>query len=140
MKILILIILLAGVAYTLYIIFFARLSKNIQILNADEFENRLEATKDVQLIDVRTAREYIKYRIAGAINIDYLRVDFRKEIKKLDKNKPVMVYCHSGYRSKMVLPIFSNAGFKTINELNTGFSGWVKAEKPIENSSDISKQ
>ena len=89
-------------------------------------------TKEIQLIDVRTLREFKKYRIAGAINIDYLSSGFRKEIRKLDKTKSIMVYCLSGYRSKMVLPIFSKAGFTTIYELNKGFSGWLKAGKPIE--------
>ena len=121
-----------GVGYTVILNVFVRRSKQIHILNEDEFEKQLAATKDALIIDVRTPREYKKYRIAGAINIDYLNVNFRKEIKKLDKSKPVMVYCHSGYRSKMALPTLSKAGYKTIYELDTGFNGWFKANKPIK--------
>ena len=122
-----------GIIYTVCIIFFVRLSKqHFHILSVDEFEKRLTATKDAQVIDVRTPREFKKYRVAGAKNIDMLGLGFRKKIKKLDTTKPVMVYCLSGYRSKMVLPKFRRAGFTTIYELNAGFSGWLKAGKSIE--------
>ena len=131
-KILLLVILAVGAAYIVFIKLFIRLSKHIQILNADEFERQLAATKEAQIIDLRTPREFKKYRIAGAKNIDYLNSGFRKEIKKLDKSKPVMIHCHSGYRSKMALPNFCKAGFRTIYELDSGFSGWLKARKPIE--------
>jgi len=132
MNILLLSFLAAGVGYTVFLLVFNRLSKHIQMLNADEFEKQLEATKEAQLIDVRTHREFRKCHIAGAKNIDFLRVGFCREIKKLDKTKPVMVYCMSGYRSKMTLPAFCNAGFTAVYELNPGFSGWLKAGKPVE--------
>ena len=131
-KIFLLVFLAVGVIYTVFLVLFVRLSKHIQILNVDEFEKQMATTKDAQIIDVRTPREFKKYRIAGAININQLRTDFTREIKKLDKTKPVMIYCLSGYRSKMVLPKFCRAGFKTIYELNPGFHGWLKAGKNIE--------
>ena len=119
-------------AYILFSFIFAHSSKKVHVLDVDEFEKHLTATNGEQLIDVRTPREFKKYRIAGAKNMEYPGVDFRRQIQKLDKSKPVLVYCHSGYRSKMVIPIFCKAGFKTICELNIGFKGWMKAEKPIE--------
>jgi len=131
-KIILLVLAAVGVVYTVVLNVFVRSSKRIQILNVDDFEKQLTATKDAQIIDVRKPFEYNKQRIAGAKNIDYLSIDFRKEIKKLDKSKPTFVYCHSGYRSKMVLPTLSKAGFKIIYQLDSGFGGWVKAEKPIE--------
>ena len=94
LKITLLIILLVGVGYVIFLKLFVRLSKHIQILNVDEFENHLKITKDAQLIDVRTPREFEKHHIAGAKNIDFLNPGFRREIKKLDKSKPIMVYCH----------------------------------------------
>ena len=132
MKILLLIFLAVGIGYTVFLSVFNRSSKHIHILNVDEFEIQLEVTKEAQIIDVRTHSEFKKRHIAGAKNIDYLRVDFRREINKLDKTKPVMVYCMSGYRSKMTLPTLRNAGFTTIYELDSGFSGWVKAGKAVE--------
>ena len=131
-KVLLLFVLAVGVAYILFLKLFIRSSKHIQILSVDEFEKQLAATKEAQIIDVRTPREFKKYCIAGAKNIDYLNNSFHREIKKLVKTKPVMIYCHSGYRSKMALPNFCKAGFRTIYELDAGFSGWLKAGKTIK--------
>ena len=130
--ILLIVLLAVGVVYIVFLKLFIRSSKHIQILSVDEFEKQLAATKEAQIIDVRTPREFKKHRIADAKNIDYLNSGFHKEIKKLDKSKPVMLYCHSGYRSKMTLPNFCKAGFSTVYELDAGFSGWLKAGKPIE--------
>ena len=121
-----------GILYVLYLFVFIRSSKQVYIMDVDEFEKQMTATKEALLIDVRTSREFKKYHIEGAKNIDFLSYDFKKEIKKLDKSRPVMVYCHSGYRSKMVLPVFRRAGFKNLYELDGGFMSWLKAGKPVE--------
>jgi rhodanese-related sulfurtransferase len=120
-----------GIGYIVYLKLFLHNSNKVKVLDVEEFEAVLAANKDVLLVDVRTAREFKKYRIDGAINFDYLSINFRKEIKKLDKTKTVMVYCHSGYRSKMTMPIFCKVGFKTLYELDDGFMSWLKAKKPI---------
>ena len=117
--------------YIVYSFFFASSSKKVYIVDADEFEKQLKANNDEQLIDVRTPWEFKKKRIKGAINTEYPSVSFSTKIVALDKAKPVFVYCHSGYRSKMVIPILCKAGFKTIFELGDGFTSWVKAGKSV---------
>jgi thioredoxin len=107
-------------------------SGQIQHLGVDEFENQLIAVKGEQLIDVRTAQEFEKYRITSAINIDFRSSGFRREIEKLDKNKPVLVYCLSGGRSKSASKVLNDAGFKIIYELDAGINGWSKAGKTID--------
>jgi rhodanese-related sulfurtransferase len=110
---------------------FARLSVHIQCFNANEFEKQLTATKDGQLIDVCTPREFEKQHIPHAININYRRPDFCAEIEKLDKTKPVFIYCLSGVRSKLTAFVCKKAGFKNIYELNMGLKAWLKTGKPI---------
>ncbi|NNE77709.1 MAG: rhodanese-like domain-containing protein [Pricia sp.] len=57
--------------------------------------------KDAQLIDVRTPEEFSAGHIDGAVNINYLSSEsFTENINKLDKTKPVYVYCQMGGRSK----------------------------------------
>jgi len=107
-------------------------SQQIQNLNVDEFEKQLIATKGEQLIDVRTPQEFEKYRITSAKNMDLSNPDFRREIEKLDKTKPVLVYCLSGVRSKSAAKVFKEAGFKSIYELDRGINAWSKAGKPID--------
>ncbi len=87
-----------------------------------EFKIEIEKS-DVQLLDVRTVKEYSEGHIPGAINIDVNAFDFDEKIKTLDKNKNVAVYCRSGRRSKMAAEKLTASGFKVI-ELNTGFLSW----------------
>jgi len=103
-----------------------------QTIGVNEFEKQLVVTKGEQLIDVRTPQEFAESRIKNAKNIDFRSLDFRKEIEKLDKTKPVLIYCRSGVRSKSALAIFQNAGFKTVYNLDGGINAWSKAGKTIE--------
>ena len=117
---------------TLFLLFsFCSCGQN-QVLNTDEFEKQLIATKGEQLIDVRTPQEFEKYRIKSAKNIDFKSPDFRQKIEKLDKNKPVLVYCLSGNRSKSAAAVFIEAGFKTVYDLEGGINAWSKAGKLID--------
>jgi len=112
--------------------FFTCSSKQIQCLSVDEFEKQLIITKGEQLIDVCTQKEFEKYHIQGAKNIDFQSFGFRSEIRKLDKTKPILIYCLSGVRSKLTALMCKRAGFERIYELDPGLKGWLKAGKPVE--------
>jgi len=127
-------ILVSGLLMTIVscVRFFTCSSKKIQCLNVDEFERQMITIKGEQLIDVCTREEFEKYRLPGAKNIDYRSSVFRSEIGKLDKAKPVLVYCLSGVRSKLTALICKKAGFESIFELDPGLKGWSEAGKPVE--------
>jgi len=112
--------------------FFSCASQSIQTINVDEFEKQLIATKGEQLIDVRTPQEFAKYRIQSAKNMDIKDPGFRKAIEKLDKTKPVLIYCLSGARSKAAAEVCNELGFKTIYDLSGGINAWSRAGKPID--------
>jgi rhodanese-related sulfurtransferase len=80
--------------------------------------------QDVQLIDVRTSEEYSKGFIEEAQNIDYNSTDFANKISKLDKNKPVLLYCAMGGISSKASKIFKSLEFKKICDLKGGFLSW----------------
>ncbi len=117
---------------TLFLNIFCIASAQITTLSVDEFEQKLIETKAYQLIDVRTPQEFAKYRIKSAQNIDFRSPDFATNIEQLDKNKPVLIYCLSGARSKAALEKFKQAGFKTVFDLGGGINAWSKAGKPID--------
>lgn len=91
-------------------------------VDIDEFKTEISKS-GVQLVDVRTAKEYLEGHIPGAQNIDVNAPDFEEKIKVLDKKENVAIYCRSGRRSKMAANKLTAAGFKVI-ELNTGFLSW----------------
>ena len=86
--------------------------------------SKLMKKSGVQLIDVRTSREFSNGFIAGAKNIDYNGDSFEKQIKKLDKNKPVLVYCAAGGRSENAAELLKEWGFQEVYDLIGGYNGW----------------
>jgi len=95
----------------------------IKLITADEMQSILEL-EEVQLIDVRTPKEYDGGFIANAQNIDFMSPTFDDDITKLDKNKPVILYCKSGGRSAKCAKKMKDAGFKKIYDLQGGISKW----------------
>lgn len=97
-----------------------------KVVNPVAFESQIE-TKKVQLIDVRTPKEYKEGTILNAVNIDFLDEGFSKNIEQLDKKQPVYIFCQSGKRSAAAATKLQEAGFEVI-ELAGGYKAW-KAEK-----------
>ena len=96
----------------------------ITIVSTEEVETIMQS-EDVQLIDVRTPEEYEEGHILNAQNIDYNSPNFEVDITKLDKTKPVLLYCKSGNRSGKSSQIFLEAGFKIIYDLEGGITEWI---------------
>ena len=97
-----------------------------KVVNSVAFESQIE-TKKVQLIDVRTPKEYKEGTILNAVNIDFLDEGFSKNIEQLDKKQPVYIFCQSGKRSAAAATKLQEAGFEVI-ELAGGYKAW-KTEK-----------
>ncbi|MEP2502076.1 MAG: rhodanese-like domain-containing protein [Crocinitomicaceae bacterium] len=89
-----------------------------------EFKQKLQTLKNVQLIDVRTAGEFNRGTIEGAVNIDYNSSSFKTQIGKLDRSMPTLIFCHSGGRSAQALRQFKALNFEYVLELEGGFSHW----------------
>ena len=97
----------------------------VQIANVAEFKEGLSKS-EVQLVDVRTAEEYQEGYIENAQLIDFYLENFQDKIQKLDKDKPVYLYCKSGNRSGKASKILSDLGFKEIVDLKGGYQAWSK--------------
>lgn len=101
---------------------------NYMSVDVEEFEATISDTT-VQVLDVRTAEEYMEGHIARSINIDVKTDTFEVGVNtRLDKSHTVALYCRSGRRSKKAAEILSNNGFKVI-ELNEGITSWTNNNK-----------
>lgn len=84
-------------------------------------------SKDIQLVDVRTPEEYKRGSIAGAILINFYDENFIEQMEaKLDKDKPVYVYCAVGGRSSQATKQLYKKGFKKVFDLQGGYNAWKK--------------
>jgi rhodanese-related sulfurtransferase len=102
-------------------------------IGPDEFEKMIKTDKTVQLIDVRTPEEYAAGHLEGARNFDYYASDFGQKLSKLDKNKPVLVYCAVGGRSGSAAEQLNNMGFNNVVDLQGGIRAWTaKAKKVVQ--------
>jgi len=93
-------------------------------LSANEFSVKLTAMPEAQLIDVRTPKEYELGHLQNALNIDWNGSEFETQVSKLDKAKPVFVYCLSGGRSSSAASKLLSIGFKLVYEMEGGIMKW----------------
>jgi len=100
----------------------AAISKDVDV---KEF-NRLIQEQPGLVLDVRTQGEVSKGAIANSVNLDFFNDNFESEVDKLDKAKPVYVYCASGGRSSEAMDLMHRKGFNKVYNLEGGYNAWKK--------------
>lgn len=101
------------------------------LLSPDDFQKKI-STAQGQILDVRTPQEFSQGHLTKAVNIDYKNPAFREQIKSLDKNKPVLVYCLGGVRSASAAKILHENGFREVYDMQGGYMKWTAAGKLID--------
>ena len=86
-------------------------------------------SRNIQLVDVRSAKEFKEGHISNAINIELDAPDFEQRIQQLHKNKRVYLYCRTGKRSAKAAQKMDTLGFRKLYVLPTGIEGWNKETK-----------
>ena len=77
-----------------------------------------KATGPVVIIDLRSAEEYKKGNLEGAVNYDFSSGDFSTQISGLDRNSQYQIY-GTGDQPKMADAVMRNAGFPSVTALGT---------------------
>ncbi|CAM1334101.1 rhodanese-like domain-containing protein [Tenacibaculum aestuariivivum] len=99
-------------------------TNEIKDITVNDLQLVLKNNKNTQLVDVRTPDEWAEGVIENAIKINVTATDFESiSLQKLDKEKPVYIYCRSGGRSKIASEILSKKGFHCYNVLG-GYMAW----------------
>ena len=107
----------------------AQEKSSVKKISPRKLERKLK--KDIQLVDVRTEKEFGEQRIGKAVNLNVDDANFEKAVQTLDKSKPVYLYCRSGKRSNKAAKKLDSLGFSKIYDLEGGINSWnkKKAEK-----------
>ena len=84
----------------------------------------LETNPETQVLDVRSEAEFSGGALPGAIQISLGDVDFEQKVGRLDKDKPVLVYCAGGFRSRKAAAALKALGFMNIQHLHRGYHSW----------------
>ncbi|MFH6967196.1 thioredoxin domain-containing protein [Flavobacterium sp. FlaQc-28] len=93
-------------------------------LSATEFLEKIKATEDAVIVDVRTPEEFQKGHIQNALNLNWNGSEFEKQLATLDKNKTIFVYCLSGGRSNSAADKMRKTGFEDVIEMPGGMMEW----------------
>lgn len=99
-----------------------------KVITPADFAAKIKEQTDLQLVDVRRPNEFAEGHIEGAVNIDFFGASFNSDFSKLDKEKPVLLYCRSGKRSGASSKKLVAMGFSEIYDLKGGFLAWMKTE------------
>lgn len=100
----------------------------ISLVSAIEFK---EQSTNQTIIDIRTPQEFAMGHIEGAININYYDRSFMEQVAKLDKNKPIYMYCRSGNRTSSASKKLIKIGFTEVIDLDNGIISWAKNQYKI---------
>lgn len=89
-----------------------------------------EADGALQIIDVRSPREWKAGHVPSARH--FFLPDLEKRLGEIDKDKPVAVYCASGYRASIGASLLKRNGFKQVNNVPGSWHAWRRAKLPVE--------
>lgn len=97
----------------------------VSLIDVPTLKQVIDNKVDIQLIDVRTPREFKGGTIANAQNIDFRSSQFKDLFKqKVKTEQPVYIFCHSGGRSAAAAKVLQKLGYKKIYDLKGGYSSW----------------
>ena len=92
--------------------------------------NRLIKKKDTHIIDTRKPFEYDVGTFKKSVNPNVKNFrDFPKYLNKLEKDKPVAMFCTGGIRCEKTSVYLKKKGFKNIYQLNGGILNYLKKIK-----------
>jgi phage shock protein E len=114
-------ILLSIVALYLIIRIFGVLSRlGIKQLSARELDEK----KGMAILDVRTNKEYEQGHIPGSVHVQLSEIG--DKVKKLKKDKELVVYCQNGSRSVWAIKRLMGMGYKNLYNLKGGYNAWKR--------------
>ncbi|MDN5288767.1 MAG: sulfurtransferase [Mucilaginibacter sp.] len=104
---------------------------NPPLLSLEAFSAKLKQAKDAQLLDARSAEEFVQNHIKGAINVDAKTAGYQQQLDALSKDKPTFVYSIANGRSTVLSRELRAKGFKDVEELPGGLANWIGSGYPI---------
>ena len=128
---------MAGLAITIIITLLASCGRQLNqssfeimlkgLLNHSVPERSVAQVKEEQqciFLDARERNEFDVSHIKNAVWVGYKNFSV-KQLKGIDKNEKIIVYCSIGYRSEKVAEKLIEAGYTNVSNLYGGIFGWV---------------
>ncbi|MBT3198098.1 MAG: rhodanese-like domain-containing protein [Gammaproteobacteria bacterium] len=82
-----------------------------------EDAKQLLSEENGQLVDVRTPMEYAQGCLPEAVNVPLQSIQSANEL--LDRERPIILYCVSGARTRMAKSYLESMGFENVHDLGS---------------------
>jgi rhodanese-related sulfurtransferase len=94
-----------------------------EAISVHELADMRRAGKKHTVLDVREARELDVCRLEGALHIPMAEIPTRTD--DLPTDQLLVVLCHHGVRSQMIVDFLRSAGFDNAVNLDGGIDAWA---------------
>lgn len=94
----------------------------MQSITSAALKEKIDSGEDIQLIDVRESFEHNEFNIGGIL---IPLGNIIRQIDKIDKERPVVIYCHKGIRSQLAIQrLQEKFPFSNLINLIGGTEAW----------------
>jgi len=107
--------------------YFANMAKDGYKIAEKDFVDKVKAAEDMIILDIRSAEDYGKGHIKGAVNAPWGPA-VAASLDKLPADKPVMIYCYTGQTAGQAVATLNIAG---INAKSVTY-GWNLGISKVE--------
>ncbi len=83
------------------------------------------------LLDVRDADELGAGMAEGATHLSRGWLEAKAEAQLPDKERPLLVYCMTGWRSLFAADALQRLGYRDVRSIAGGFTAWIRAGLPV---------
>ena len=115
--------------WVLSLLSFSVYSANIN--NISQQELLAADTNNLVIIDVRTPAEFQQGHVPNAINVPLSNIIDNPDILTFSKEKPIVLYCRSGYRAGKAAEALQKYGYSNLRHLEGDMQGWLKVGLPV---------
>ncbi len=95
----------------------------VQSINTEKAKKLINDTKTIGIVDVRQPGEYKQGHIAGAQLMPLPQLS--DSLVQLERQKPLIVYCAIGGRSRIAAQQLAGEGFQEVYNLSGGYKAWA---------------
>lgn len=96
-------------------------------LTVKELKRRIDAGEEIFILDVREPWEYKIAQIGGKL---IPQNEVPQRLAEIDREREVIVQCHSGIRSQRVAEFLKQQGYSKVVNLAGGITAWANEIDP----------
>ncbi|MBN2659612.1 MAG: rhodanese-like domain-containing protein [Spirochaetales bacterium] len=110
------------------------LDNKMAMISRDVLQEWQKSGKKMEILDFRSAETWKGSHIQGSMPVSIQELPDRYEDLLPHKESTIICVCNGAIQSAMAVVFLRSEGYENCYNLSGGFSGWLKAELPVEQS------